>query len=67
MPNRVNSLSIKNSIILGNFELISDHHNNVLQEKLKQICLLTRKMNKKFKEIFTQFSSESIEEKININ
>ena len=67
MPNRVNSLSIKNSIILGNFELISDHHNNVLQEKLEQICLLTKKIKKKFKEIFTQFSSESMEEKININ
>ena len=45
---KVNSLSIKNSIILGNFELISYHHNNVLQEKLIQICLLTKKNEKKF-------------------
>ena len=36
----VNTLSIENSNILGDFELISDHHNNVLQEKLEQICLL---------------------------
>ena len=76
MPNRlklffqlltVNTLSIENSNVLGDFELISDHHNNVLQEKLKQICLLTKKMKKKkFKEIFTQ-CSESMKEKININ
>ena len=43
----VNTLSIENSNILGDFELISDHHNNVLQEKLEQICLLKKKMKKK--------------------
>ena len=42
----VNTLSIENSNILGDFELISDHHNNVLQEKLEQICLLKKKNEK---------------------
>ena len=48
----VNTLSIENSNILGDFELISDHHNNVLQEKLEQICLLKKKWKKKIQENF---------------
>ena len=38
----VNTLSIENSNVLGDFELISDHHNNVLQEKFEQICFFTK-------------------------